>query len=175
VDAGKLTGFVQTNLRPEKYWVNLDNAVNTRKIEDAMEWFMENVRQGINQSTPWAKPSTWANADFTPECRDAIKSCRRLRRVWITTHNEADWHEYVYTMARNQKGKIIARTLRRGHRRRVQEATEQGPRGLWRLAKWTRTSEQAADKGIISALTDKRGRTANTMEEKAAMLREKFS
>lgn len=39
---------------------------------------------------------------------------------------------------RNAKTRLIRKALSRAHRRGVQQVIEDGPRGMWRLAKWAR-------------------------------------
>jgi hypothetical protein len=66
------------------------------------------------------------------------------------TGNDEDWE--AYAKARNQKGRIVAKDLQQGHRKRVEDVTKSGTTGLWRLAKWARTRGQAYDQGTIPTL-----------------------
>lgn len=89
-----------------------------RRIELQTVALMATIRRAIEASTPWARPSQYANPDFTGECRDAIKLTRRLRRQFTRTHQPGIWVQYC--IARNQKKRLIDKQLRQGHRQRVQ-------------------------------------------------------
>ncbi|KAI9036266.1 uncharacterized protein KD926_002131 [Aspergillus affinis] len=45
------------------------------------KYLIETVNQGIAASTPWAKPSKWANPSFKAECREMIKITRKFRQT----------------------------------------------------------------------------------------------
>lgn len=142
-DPQKLQSFVQENLGPIR---KLQGAAH---IEYATDHLVEVIQRAIQISTPWATPSQYANPDFTPECKDIVKLTRRLRRLYTLTHNNEDWQQYTAT--RNLKKRLVAKTLRNGHRRRVKDVTEEGPKGLWRMWKWASTT-QAYDQGCIPTL-----------------------
>ncbi|EED20831.1 hypothetical protein TSTA_040250 [Talaromyces stipitatus ATCC 10500] len=104
--------------------------INTSKshIKLATVAFTAAIRKAVDQSVPWARPSAWSNPDFTPECKEAVRTCRQLRRQFSNTHNPWIWRAYL--RARNKKKRLVKKSLRLGHRRCVQQATEQGPLGL---------------------------------------------
>ncbi|KAJ5128168.1 hypothetical protein N7448_008947 [Penicillium atrosanguineum] len=79
--------------------------VQLRQVDDAVGYLMEVVPRGVQESTPWARDSSWENHSFTPECREAIKVIWQLRRQFTTSQDNGDWQEY--TSARNRKGKAI--------------------------------------------------------------------
>lgn len=106
-------------------------------IELATATLIRTVQHAIKQSTPLARPSAWSNPNFTPECKEAVRMCRRLQRQFSNTHNPWIWRAYL--RARHRKKRVVNKTLHQGHRRRVQQAMEQGPKGMWRLAKWARS------------------------------------
>jgi hypothetical protein len=89
-----------------------------------------------------------------------------MRRRYTKSHSLANWQRYK--VIRNRKRRIVANALRQGHRRRVQQATEDGPRGLWRLAKWARTREGAYEQGMTPPL--KNGdQVVETVKNKAVL------
>jgi hypothetical protein len=145
-DNGKLLDFVRANLQafPTAF-------TSAHQIEQATDHLIEIINQGIAISTPWADPSNFSNPDFTPECRETVKEARRLRRAYKLTKNPQDWHRY--TEARNRKKRIVARALKAGHRKRVEEVTKD-PRGLWKLNKWARNRSNF-DQGCTPELTVK--------------------
>jgi ribonuclease HI len=150
---------------------NLANASKSH-IEITTVAFTSAIRHAVDITVPWARPSEWSNPDFTPECKEAVRTCRRLRRIHSNTHNPWVWRAYL--RARNRKKRLVSKSLRLGHRRRVQQATEQGPQGLWRLARWARTRKGAYESGITPTLQSTDGRTAETVEAKTALLSESF-
>ncbi|KAI9034948.1 uncharacterized protein KD926_004996 [Aspergillus affinis] len=168
-----LQSFVDLNLQTKAF------PLQTKKhIELAMEYLIETVNQGIAASTPWAKPSKWANPSFNAECREMVKITRKFRREYtesVIANGSVDpttglrWEHY--TKVRNRKGKVLAKALRQGHRSWVRKATESGPRGMWRAAKWARSKE--ARGGLIPTLiTD--GGLAETAEQKVEVFRKAF-
>ncbi|OQE71313.1 hypothetical protein PENNAL_c0107G01286, partial [Penicillium nalgiovense] len=130
----------------------------------------------LEDSTPWAKPSAWSNSDFDDECKAAVKTVRRLRRRHTRTKDPYDW--MCYSEARNKKTRLVKKTLSRAHRRRVQQVIEDGPQGMWRLAKWARNRDGAYEKGITPSLKvqdpQAPGTLAETIEQKAEAFRTAF-
>jgi hypothetical protein len=73
-------------------------------------------------------------------------------------------------MARNQKGRVINRALRKQHRTRVRQAADQGVKGLWKIARW---AQGGRPDGVVPALKrPEGGPEAKTIQEKAECLRE---
>jgi hypothetical protein len=129
------------------------------------------VRKAVDESTPWASPSAWSNPDFDKECSKVVKEAWKMRWRYTKTHSLTNWQQYK--VIRNQKKRIVAKALRQDHQRRVQQATEDGPRGLWQLAKWARGREGAYEQGMTPPL--KNGdHVAETVEDKAALFQSAF-
>ncbi|KAI3184976.1 hypothetical protein DTO027I6_9891 [Penicillium roqueforti] len=147
-----------------------------QNIEAQCEKLLEVVQSAIEDSTPWAKPSAWSNSDFDDECKAAVKKVRRLRRRHTRTKDPYDW--MCYSEARNKKTRLVQKTLSRAHRRRVQQVIEDGPQGMWRLAKWARNRDGAYEKGITPSLKvqdpQAPGTLAETIEQKAEAFRTAF-
>jgi hypothetical protein len=167
MDVKKLTEFVATNAR----YRDLATA-NQEQVNQATDHLMEVIQQAVALAVPWAKPSPFANPDFTPECKEAVKETRRLRRIHTITHTAEDWEHYK--TARNFKKHLVQRALKQGHRKRVQEVTAAGPAGLWRLTKWARNRDEAYDQGIIPTLKLGNGQQAGTATEKAEVFQKLF-
>ncbi|KAJ5117510.1 zinc knuckle domain protein [Penicillium atrosanguineum] len=146
------------------------------QIEAQCQKLLETVQSAIQASTPWAKPSTWSNPDFDDECKAAVKEVRRLRRRHTRTKDPYDWMRY--SEARNKKTRLVKRALSRAHRRRVQQVIEDGPQGMWRLAKWARNRNGAYEKGLTPSLKiqglQSPGQLAETVEQKANAFRAAF-
>lgn len=170
MDAAKLREFVADNLDTYSHWHTLRTNPSPSAIDAAAGFLNEVIQRAIQHAVPWARPSTWANPNFTPECRDMVKMTRLLRRVYTLTHSAESWAAYV--KARNRKGRIISRALRRGFRRWVSEAIDQGTHGIWRVAKWAR-NRGARTASTIPTLIGPHG-PADTTEAKAETLREAF-
>ena len=142
------------------------------RIELECQAFMKVIQAAIDASTPWAKPSTWSNPDFSEECREAVKTVRFLRRKFTQSHDQYDWMRY--TEARNEKKRIVKGTLTRGHRRRVQQVVQDGPKGMWRLVKWARNRQGAYEKGLTPSLKTTNDGLAETVEAKATAFQQAF-
>ncbi|EED13497.1 reverse transcriptase, putative [Talaromyces stipitatus ATCC 10500] len=132
---------------------DLTNASKSR-IKLTTVAFSSTIRHAIDKTVPWAQPSEWSNSDLTPKCKEAV------------------WRAYL--RAQNRKKRLISKSLRLGHRRRVQQATEKGPQGLWRLAKWARTRRGLYKSRVTPTLISTDGRTAESVEVKTALLSESF-
>ena len=146
------------------------------QIEAQCQKLLDVVQSAIETSTPWAKPSAWSNPDFDQECKAAVKEVRRLRRRHTRTKDPYDW--MCYSEARNQRTRLVKKALSRAHRRRVQQVIEDGPQGMWRLAKWARNRNGAYDKGLTPSLKiqglQTPGKLAETVDQKAEAFRMAF-
>ncbi|KAJ6029797.1 hypothetical protein N7499_012205 [Penicillium canescens] len=168
METDKFDKFVASNLR-----MPLMQHLNTpRQIDDAVDHLIEIINRAVDESTPWARPSQYANPSFTGECREAVRETRRLFRRYIATHSEEDWE--VYKLARNQKGRIVKRALRSGFREFVKEAIGQGPQGLWRMSKWARNRGQGQSSSSIMPPLNTGNGIAESIDEKVQALREVF-
>ncbi|KAJ5159355.1 reverse transcriptase [Penicillium coprophilum] len=141
------------------------------EVETECQTFIEIITKAVDTSTPWAVPSRWANPCFTPECQEAVKEVRRLRRQHERTLDPYD--KELYKAARNRKTRVIKAALRLHHRRKVQEVMEEGPAGMWRMGKWARSRQGAYDKGITPSIKVPEG-LAETVKEKAAAFQKAF-
>jgi hypothetical protein len=112
IDMEKLTKILERDIMVP----DLGNASKSH-IELTTIAFTSAIRHAIEQSIPWAKPSEWSNPNFTPECKEAVRTCRRLRRLHSNTYNQWVWRAYL--RARNKKKRLVSKSLRLGHRRRV--------------------------------------------------------
>jgi hypothetical protein len=148
------------------------SAAGKTRIEIETQAFIRTIQAAINVSTPWAKPSEWANSDFTPECSEAVKAVRYLRRRWTHTRDPLD--ELRYHQARNDKNRLIKSTLSKAHRRRVQKVVEDGLRGMWRLAKWARNRAGVYERGLTPTLRARDGSVAESVDQKAAAFQQAF-
>ena len=83
------------------------------------------------------------------------------------------WEDLIdraYKDARNHKTHLVRKSLRNGHRQRVQEVTEDD-RGLWKLSKWARNRSTGP---ATTPTLEFQGQSMRTPEAKAAAFRETF-
>lgn len=146
------------------------------QIESQCQTLLDVVQSAIDASTPWANPSVWSNPDFDDECKAAVKEVRRLRRKHTRTKDPYDWMQY--SQARNRQTRLVKKALSAAHRRRVQQVIEDGPQGMWRLAKWARNRNGDYEKGLTPSLKvqgpEGRGELAETVDQKAEAFRAAF-
>ncbi|OOQ86154.1 putative reverse transcriptase [Penicillium brasilianum] len=166
MDVEKFRTFVSANLQD---WMR--QVTSPQDIDRAINHLINITNQAAQKSTPWARPSTWARQGWTPECTEAIKAARRQYRRYTRTHDEEDWKEY--TSARNAKGRVIGKAMKKGFRQWVRETVERGPRGLWKVSKWARTRDQGSTSSNIPTLHSQEG-PAETNQQKVDLLRQVF-
>jgi ribonuclease HI len=128
------------------------------------------LHAGIDASTPWSNPSPRSIAGFGPECKDICRGVQQLRRRWQRTRFEDDYE--AYRQARNNKGRLIQKTLRNTHRQRVEEASS-SKSGLWKLVKWAK-NRHVVSPTCTPTLVGPGGRIARQAKEKAETLRQSF-
>ncbi|OGE48027.1 hypothetical protein PENARI_c033G04144 [Penicillium arizonense] len=167
METEKFDKFVAANLQQMPLLQNLNTP---QQIDTAVDHLIEIINRAVEESTPWARPSQYANPAFTSECRQAVKETRRLFRRYTATHSEEDWE--IYKSARNEKGRVIKKALRTGFREFVKEAIDRGPQGLWRMSKWARNRGQEQS-SIMPPLKTADG-IAESTDEKVQALREAF-
>ena len=156
MDVEKFLTFVSLNLTGQRgIRLQSEDKPSSRGIDDAVDHLLEIVQRAAQESTPWARPSTWARQGWTPECTEAIKISRRRYRRYIRTHDDEDWKEY--TSARNMKGKVIKKAMKQGFRQWVRDTVDRGPRGLWKVSKWARTRDQGSTSSNIPTLHSQEG------------------
>jgi hypothetical protein len=148
MDRPKFTKFVEENLGALQRWKDYaGDDISHDQINTAVDQLVEIVQRGVTESTPWAIPSAWANPGFTPECQEAIRASRRAFRRYTASRGEDEWQ--LYCLARNQKGRVINRALRKQYRARVRQVTDQGVKGMWKIARW---AQGGRPDGVIPAL-----------------------
>ena len=87
MDVEKFTGFVSANLLGKRR-MNLPEEPPPEMIDSVVEHLLEIVQQGVQASTPWARPSSWAKQGWTPECTHIIKETRQSFRRWRRTRRK---------------------------------------------------------------------------------------
>lgn len=116
----------------------------------------------VNDTVPWSKPSSYGQPWWTEDIKQLLQDERDARR-------RHDWQ--AHAEARTKKCRTIHWAKRKCFREAIHEAT-QGD-GIWRLAKWGRTSNGPA---VLPVMPDLRSATglATTVPDKVAVLRTRF-
>jgi hypothetical protein len=112
--------------------------------------YLVNFTQGlVNLAVPWARPSGFSVPWWTSEVAEAVRADREARHNWLDLGLVEDWTERLRTS--RIKRSIIAKAQQRSFREAIAEAAE--GEGVWRLAKWGRTTaQQPAELPVIPAL-----------------------
>jgi hypothetical protein len=168
MDRPKFTKFVEENLGALQRWKDYTgNNISHDQINTAVNQLVEIIQRGVTKSTPWVIPSAWANPGFTPEYQEAIRASRRAFRRYTASRGEDEWQ--LYYLARNQKGRVINHALRKQHRARVRQVTDQGVKGIWKIARWAQGGRP--DRVIPALKRPEGGPEAKIIQEKAECLR----
>jgi hypothetical protein len=167
MDRPKFTKFVEENLGALQRWkAYTGDDISHDQIDTAVDQLVKIVQRGVTESTPWAIPSAWANPGFTPECQEAIRASRRAFRRYTASRGEDEWQ--LYCLAWNQKGHVINHALRKQHQACVRQVTNQGVKGMWKIARWAQ--EGRPNKVVPALKCPKGGLEAKTIQEKAECL-----
>ena len=141
----------------------------TRDIEEQVNRIVQVIGTAITNNCPESRVCPRSVPGWTPEIKEAQMQARRLRRRYQELRTEQTWEEY--REARNLKGRLIKKLLRKNHRERVQKATE-SPQGLWKLAKWAKNKEQRQP--YTPPLKDSQGKMRTELEDKVEILKNSF-
>ncbi len=130
---------------------------------------IDSIQTAINESTPTTRMSPRSKPGFTPECKEAQRRCKSLKRRWRIALSEEAWNEYK--IAKNFKNNLIKRTTRRTFREFVAEACE-SPQMMWKKTKWAR--KQVTSQACLPPLYDTNKREYNEPGPKADLLMRTF-
>jgi endonuclease/exonuclease/phosphatase family metal-dependent hydrolase len=127
----------------------------------------------IEETVPLQKISAKAQSFWTPECGEAVRLARNLRRRLATNRDEDG--EEQYRKALRAKSKIIKKTKALHFRQEIHDAAT-SPEGIWKLSKWAKDRShlpRELPKFPALKLPDGTG-TASTFDEKVGVLAEQF-
>ena len=144
--------------------------ITENDVDRYVSGLIDTLREAINKSTPWSRPSTRSISGFDESCKDICTETQRLRRTWQSSRLEEDYE--AYKTARNKKGRTIQKALRNTHRRKVEEASA-SPSGLWKLVKWAK-NRHATTSALTPTLVGPDGSLVEQPEGKTDLLRETF-
>ncbi|KID81777.1 pol-like protein [Metarhizium guizhouense ARSEF 977] len=135
IDEKKFKSVVLRNLPPLR-------RPRTRGALDQYEGEMVAALQNaIETAVPQRIWSPKARRGWDEECTRVLAEAKRLRRLHNLYHTDETWE--AYRKARNHKGRVIKKALRRGHRENVEKASE-SPEALWKMARWARNRNAPA-------------------------------
>lgn len=163
LDGNKLKQILAKTLLP------IQPITSTQELDRLTEELAATITQAIEQTVPIARASTRSVPGWTPEIKEAQMEARRLRRQYQRLRTTESWE--AYRQARNRKGRLIKRTLRKAHRIRIQEATA-STTGLWKLTKWARNREQR--QACTPPLRGEQGKLIMDLQQKAELLQHTF-
>lgn len=144
--------------------------LNTEQdIDHATKAIVSAILMAIKESTPKSRVSPRSIPGWTKECKEAQQLARRLRRRYQRERTPEAWE--AYRQARHHKARIIRKTLKNYHRRKVKEATS-SIETLWKIARWARNREPRTT--LIPPLQRLDGSMETDARKKLEMFREAF-
>jgi hypothetical protein len=99
-----------------------EDCSSAEDIEAYTDYLMKFLRDLVELTVPWAKPSSKANPWWTQEIQELVKEERQWRKRWQNTSDER-----AYAMRRragNKKKKLISWEKRRAFREDIHQAAE---------------------------------------------------
>lgn len=165
-----LLKFNQTLLKLLPSQNNIIDLTDRGLTELALGRITTALQGAIGASVPTARISKWSKPGFTDEIKTIIQRVKSLRRRWQGTQMAEDWENY--RIARNRKGKEIAKCLTQTHRDCVERASED-PQGIWKLARWTK-NRGTTRQNYTPPLDKGDGSKEERPEEKARLLHKAF-
>jgi hypothetical protein len=78
------------------------------------------ISVAIEASTPWSRLSEHSKSFWTPECEQAVKNARHLRKIYTCERTEEAWEMYI--KKKNRKDKILTKAKRTDFRQAMREA-----------------------------------------------------
>lgn len=129
------------------------------------------IQNAAEEAAPTQRPPTKARPGWNDACSEALAETKRLRRIHSLYHTEETWE--AYRTARNHKGRIIKKALRKEHRERVEKAAE-SPEKLWKIAKWARNRNAQAPVTTPTLRNPNTNEDITEPSEKAALFKETF-
>lgn len=141
----------------------------SKDINEQVDHIVQTIDKAIEHHCPESRVCPRSVPGWTPEIKAAQMHARRLCQRFQLLRTEEAWEEY--RAARNLKGRLIKKLLRKNHWERIQEATET-PSGLWKLAKWARNRQPR--QSFTPPLREGLGPMKTQIDEKIALLKENF-
>lgn len=132
---------------------------------------VEALKSAIERAVPQRTWSPKSRRGWDEECTRVLAETKRLRRLHNLYHTEETWE--AYRAARNHKGRVTKKALRRAHRENVERASE-SPEALWRMAKWARNRTTQAPEVTPTLEHPDTSQMVSDPAEKAEVFRKAF-
>jgi len=145
-------------------------AYSKGSLQHVVPVLLDAIASAIDTAVPVARISLRSQAHFTPECKEACIEAKQLRRIWQRERSEEAWQDY--TEARNRKKHLIAYSLRKTNRERIEAVASQAA-GVFKLNKWARSRESLAPT-ITPALSQPDGPMEQEPAAETGMFRDIF-
>ncbi|KAK8913464.1 hypothetical protein VCV18_011470 [Metarhizium anisopliae] len=134
IDEKKFKSVVLRNLPP------LGRPRTRSALDQCAGEIVAALQNAIETAVPRRAWSPKARRGWDEECMRALAETKRLRRLHNLYHTDETWE--AYRKARNHKGRVIKKALRRGPRENVEKASE-SPEALWKMAREGRYLEKS--------------------------------
>lgn len=148
---------------------DLSTLATAQDIDNATQAIVAAILTSVKESTPRSRTSPRSVPGWTRECKEAQQLARRWRRRYQRERTPEVWE--AYRQARNHKARLIRRTLRDYHRRRVKDATS-STEGLWKIARWARNREPRS--ACVPPLQRPDGQMETNATKKLELFRQAF-
>lgn len=150
-----------------------------QRIDIAVSETTRILTEAIETSVPWTNRSQFGNSFWTTECADAVRDSKRAYFEYLRENTPQT--EQVYKAARNKRIATIRKQKQRAFRQEVAQAAERA-NGIWKLAKWAKTTKLAGQPPQLPELVTTRRNGDGTLEEvrkidlqgKLELLRQQF-
>jgi hypothetical protein len=140
------------------------------RIDTYSDYLVAFIQGLVDLAVPWAKPSGFSVPWWTSEVAEVVRADREARHRWLDSGLTEDWTERLRTSRR--KRAVIAKAQQKSFREAIADAAE--GEGVWRLARWGRsTAQQPAELPVMPALQSTKG-LAYSIPEKAEALKARF-
>jgi hypothetical protein len=138
------------------------------KVEEYTTLLVQAIQCLIDQTVPWAKPSSYGQPWWTIEVQDAVEEERILRQKLRTSQ---DYNSQQMRTATQKKVRTIRKAKQKSFRTMMHEACEGN--GLWRMANWARTTQGSYMLPVMPPLATDLG-VATSLPDKVQALRQRF-
>lgn len=117
---------------------NYPNDPTKAEIDRQIDNLIKAIQDAIELSTPFINISPYMRPGFKAECKEAQKIAKKLKKRWKKLGTVESWE--AFWEARNRKGRIIKKAMRKQYRLETETACE-SPAQMWKRCKWSRNRQ----------------------------------
>ena len=144
----------------------------TEEADVYLDKMLEDLKSIIENTVPWAKPSTKVKTFWGPECRAATDKAQARAREY--RKSRSDRTEKAWKDSIRERNRIFKKAKALHFRKSVHESAE-SKKGIWNLAKWAKDrSQEPKPLPKFPSLKKRSGELASKFEDKVTVLRETF-